>query len=771
MTSDKLQPFHRERKAIVYLRQSSQHQLVNNRESTQRQYALADRAADLGWPPQRVEVVDEDLGRSGTGTAWRTGFQLLAKEVAEGRVGAVLALEVSRFARSSTDWHQLLDLCGWASTVIVDEQAVYDPRDPNDRLLLGLKGQMSEAERYWMRLRLQGGKLSKARRGELRLHAPIGYVWDASSSRLEMDPDERVRDAIALVFERFRIDGSAHAVLRYLVRHALDLPHRPLGGAVSWGRPRSGAIERLLHSPIHAGAYVLGRTESRPVVADGRLLGVRQVRTPTEAWKVCIHERHPGYISWDEYMSNQERLDQNRAHFQVPLRRGAARDGAALLQGIVLCGRCGARMQVNYKGRFQTARYTCPSHGRYGEASVCWTIGAAAIDSAVVDRFLAVAIPPEVELSLAVAREAEGQAKDLERQWRHRLDQAGYEARIAERRYMAVDPDNRTVARTLERLWEEKLREKEAVEAAYERARQARKVDLGPADQARILDIARDLRKVWDAPSTTDDQRKNLLRVLIQEVAVSPVGDPRRATHIEILWETGAVERFDIPHRPGVYRLPAAAKAAIETLMREGLPDDEVARALNERGIASVTDRAWDARLVFQMRRRANLPRLGAEALPPIGPRIRADGLYSARAVAERFNVPLRMIEKWQARGLLRPAEGGGGIAQRKWFHLDQATIEQIERGKDAPTPKREKEPHQRDDGLFSTRGVANRLGVAPHVVQVWTAAGLLDPVEGGGKGKSLWFRLDEDTIERLTPLVERCRARARKLHREVSSS
>ncbi len=770
MTNEKLQPFHRERKAIVYLRQSTQHQLVNHRESTQRQYALAERAADLGWPSQRVEVIDEDLGRSGTGTAWRTGFQLLAREIAEGRVGAVLALEVSRFARSSSDWHQLLDLCGWASTVIVDEQAVYDPRDPNDRLLLGLKGQMSEAERYWMRLRLQGGKSSKARRGALRIAAPIGYAWDEAAGKLDMDPDERVRDAIALVFARFRVDGSAHGVLRYLVRNGLELPHRPPGAATAWGRPRSGAIQRLLHSPIHAGAYVFGRTETRPIVEEGRLRGVRQFAVPVESWKVCIRDSHPGYIDWDEFMSNQQRLDQNRGHFKIPLRRGAPREGVALLQGIVICGRCGTRMHVTYTGSNGSPRYECHASGKYGDSVTCWSVLAGAIDQAVVERFLAVASPPEVDLSLAVARAAQGQASEVERQWRHRLEQAAYDARLAERRYMAVDPENRTVARTLERLWEEKLREKEEVERDYGRARLERKVDLGPADHARILELARDLRRVWDAPSTADDQRKNLLRVLVQEVALSPVGDPRHAARVEILWETGSVERFDIPLRRRVFPVDDELRSVIVALMRQGLTDEELARALNERDASNGRDRPWDASMVQATRERAGLLRAAVTGLPPQGKRVRADGLWSARAVADRFGVPLRTIQTWEQRGLLHRASGGGKLGTRKWFHLDQAAVERIERGRDAPAPRREKDPEQREDGLLSTRGVASRLGVSTNRVLLWVAEGVLAPEEGGGKGKSLWFRLDEASIDRLTPAALRFRQRSKKLPGEVSN-
>jgi transposase len=333
---------------------------------------------------------------------------------------------------------------------------------------------------------------------------------------------------------------------------------------------------------------------------------------------------------------------------------------------------------------------------------------------------------------------------------------------------MAVDPDNRTVARTLERLWEDKLREKEEVERDYQRARHERRVDIGPADRARILELSRDLRRVWDAASTTDDQRKNLLRVLVQEVAISPVGDPRRAVHVEILWETGAVERFDVPLRRRVFPVNAALHAEVEALMREGLPDEEIARALNTRDVPSGRDRPWDAAMVGRTRRRASLLRTVVPDLPPTGARVRADGLWSARAVAQRFGVPLRLIQTWEARGLIRRVSGGGSVGKRKWFHLDQTTIERIDLAKDDPIPRREKDPDTRYDGLMSARGVANRLGVSPNRVHMWVADGALAAVEGGGKGRSLWFRLDQETIDRLTPSARRFRPRKNKLPRQI---
>lgn len=764
MMADKLDTSHQQRKAVVYLRQSSPQQLVHCRESTDRQYALARRAADLGWPAQRIEIIDEDLGKSGSGTAWRAGFQSLARQVADGQVGAVLALEVSRFARSSTDWHHLLDLCGWAGTLIVDEDAIYDPRDPNDRLLLGLKGQMSEAERYWMRLRLQGGKLNKARRGAYWLRAPIGYVWDDDAERLGLDPDEAVRDAVSLAFKRFRLDGSAYGVVRYFARNGLQMPRRPPGGALTWGRPTVQAVERMLHNPIYTGAYVYARRASRPIVRDGRLVGYKIEPLPMESWKVLLRDRHPAYLSWDDYMANQRRLDENRGDFGLPLRRGAPRNGAALLQGRVLCGLCGARMHVAYAGQQRRPQYICRSPSDHGEKR-SWSILANRLDGAVVEQFLAAASPPEVELSLAVGREAERQSDELARQWRHRLETAAYEARLAERRYMAVDPENRTVARTLERSWEDKLREKEELERAFGRAAEDKGVVLGPAERARVFALARDLRAVWHAASTTDEQRKNLLRTLITEIAIRPVDATRSAVHVEILWETGAVQRLDVPLRPRIYPLDEPLRDTLEALMREGVTDARMAEILNTRGVPNGRDTPWNTEMVCRTRARSGLVRAQIPDLPTRGPRKNADGLYSGRGAAERLGISMRQVQALEARGVLRRVQGAEQSRYSRWYRLDDHDVERVHQALDEAPTRREKEPEIRADGLLSARGVAARLGVSTACVRGWVQAGALQPAEGGGYGRSFWFRLREEDIGRLIPAAEAFKARQKNSH------
>jgi DNA invertase Pin-like site-specific DNA recombinase len=670
--TDKILPTHLQRRATVYLRQSTIKQVLEHRESTERQYALQQRAVDLGWGADQVDVIDDDLGQSGSSAKWRAGFQRLAEDVAHGRIGAIFALEVSRLARCSADWHRLLDLCGLADVVIGDEQAVYTPRDYNDRLLLGLKGQMSEAEIYWMRLRLQGGKLSKARRGELFFRPPSGYEWDETSFRFRMDPDEQVQRIIRLVFERFRLDGSAYAVMRYLAGQGLKLPARNIPTReLRWMPPRHSFILSILHNPVYAGAYVFGRREERTALVDGELRRRRVTMLPQEMWKACIPDRHPAYISWDEYMANQRKLNENRTNrSQAPERRGAAREGSALLQGLALCGRCGHRMSVQYQGPDRRSHYECRSAMTHaGDTKSCWSVSGRAIEEAVAKLFLEVVQPPDLELGLAVAREAERQAGEVDRQWRLRLDRLRYEARLAERRYKTIDPENRNVARTLEREWNDKLRELEELEREHQAVRRREKLELSDEDRARILSLSRDLISVWHAESTTNAERKNLLRMLVREVTLSPIDVPTRATRVQILWQTGATTDLRIarPSRHTAQATPAEALEVIRRLASENRDDEFIAADLDRRGWLTGVGRSWNAKAVIWARTRHKIYRPNAR---------HADGLYSIRDVVAHFGVTVHTVRYWIGKGWLAPRKGGRG--RQFWFELDDATVERL---------------------------------------------------------------------------------------------
>jgi DNA invertase Pin-like site-specific DNA recombinase len=675
--NEKIRSTHLERKAMVYARQSTLKQLQEHRESTARQYALKERALNLGFPEHRVEVIDDDLGQSGSSSDWRVGFQRLAEEVAHGRVGAIFALEVSRLSRSSADWHRLLELCALTDVVIIDEQAVYCPNDYNDRLLLGLKGQMSEAEQYWMRLRLHGGMLAKARRGELFFFPAAGYVWDAASARFRFDPDERVQRAVRLVFERFRLDGSAYAVGRYIAQSGLELPSVALmSRELRWIKPRVSHIYCMLKNPIYAGAYVFGRNESRLGLVDGKLRRRKTTKLQPAAWKVCIKDRHPGYITWEEFTANQQKLSENRTSMSSTPVRGAAREGRGLLQGLVLCGRCGRRMNTRYPGDGQRSVYQCRPN-IIAASSVCFSIAGQRIDGAVEKLFLDAMQPPELELSLAVAREAQAQGSELERQWKLRVERLRYDVKMAERRYKAVDAENRVVARTLEREWEEKLREVQQAEAEHEHLRQQEKVELSEEDRRRVLSLARNLKQVWRAKSTTHAERKNLLRMLIREVTLKPVDVPK-TLRVQVLWQTGAVSELTLPRRDKYdgQVTPPEVTHAVRELFAKKMNDAKIATELSRRGLLRVSGGDWDVAAVQRIRYAQGLHARSRKGHP--APTQRGDGLYSTYGVAQRFGVTMSAVRCWIESGLLEKHDGGGGPGRPLWFKLDDDVVQRL---------------------------------------------------------------------------------------------
>jgi DNA invertase Pin-like site-specific DNA recombinase len=680
---------HLQRRAVVYLRQSSLKQVVEHSESTRRQYALRERALGLGWPAQSIDVVDDDLGRSGRSTDGRSGFQRLSEGVAQGQIGAVFALDVSRFARSSADWHRLLDLCGLADVVIADEQAIYDPRDHNDRLLLGIKGTMSEAELGWMRLRLRGARLAKARRGDHFLAPPIGYQWDEAIGRLRLDPDEQVQEAIRLILERFRIERSAYAVARYLIVNELMIPKRSPGkhGELGWAQPRPSRVLQILTNPTYAGAYVFGRREQTIGLKNGKVVR-RHARIAVDGWKILHRDHHPAYISWEEFLKNQKLLQDNRPRRDCPDRHGAPMKGEALLQGIVLCGQCGHRMSAAYGGKKRHARYSCANPIKQGtKARTCWSVAARMIDAQIAQMVLSAMQPAEIELSLAVVREADRQTKTLEGQWQMSLERARYEARLAERRYKAVDPDNRVVARTLESDWESKLEQLRELEARFEQARTLKRVELSQDDRSRILKLTRSLPRVWAANTTTMSERKNLVRILIREVCLTPLKGTSMGTRVDVLWCTGAISTVNIERQlPGVHT-DLRTKALLRELVEQGATAIDVAATLNERRLTTAYGKRWTNIAVHAYCRhhRIEWPRRMPSSIRR--PDQRGDGLFSKHGVAKKLGVTVNAVTYWVQRGWLRPAENSGGARGVPcWFRLDELTIRRLKRVRDVHT-------------------------------------------------------------------------------------
>jgi DNA invertase Pin-like site-specific DNA recombinase len=570
MSTVKIQSTHCERLAYVYVRQSTPWQVLEHRESTERQYHLRERALELGWPASRVDVIDEDQGRSGSTAAHRSGFQRLVTEVGLGKVGIVMMLEASRLARNNSDWYRLIEICGLTGTLIADESAIYNPREPNDRLLLGVKGTLSEAELFTLRTRLYEGRWNKARKGLLQFPLPVGYVRGADGN-WELDPDAQVRERLAYLFEAFRRHGVARSVVRDLKREKLDLPTRVTSregyGLLIWKTPTLSAVVRILHNPAYAGVYVFGRMEYSGDRRSAKTGKVLPHQTSMAQWPVKIDAHHPAYLSWEEYVKNGERMYQNWNRGQQT--RGVAREGSALLQGMVYCGICGRKMGVQNRAvsEKRSPTYLCQSGYEDGD-TICQSMTSRPVDAAVVEAFLQSVSPLSLEVGLRVLEQLE---KDLAVQRRQRelqLEQARYEARLAQRQYDAVDPDNRLVASELERRWNEKLERVARLEQAYSQAEQEAKWNITPEERKTIQELSQNLPVLWQAQSTTNQERKQLLRLAIESVQLDGVSQAGQI-EIQIRWHSGTITRSSIKRTaPGEASLktPPNAVAQIHSM-------------------------------------------------------------------------------------------------------------------------------------------------------------------------------------------------------------
>jgi DNA invertase Pin-like site-specific DNA recombinase len=640
---------HRQRLALVYVRQSSPTQLERNRESTARQYQLVARAIALGWSAAQVQLIDEDLGVSASGVAARAGFGQLTAQVALGRVGIVLGLEVSRLARNNADWYRLLDLCGLTGTVLADEDGVYDPSAFNDRLVLGLKGTMSEAELHVLRARLDGGIRHKAARGELRRGLPVGLVWGDAAGEVRFHPDEAVTSAIRVVFERFREVGSVRRVWLWFRTEGLRFPwQRGSAEAIQWVTPSYLAIHHVLTNPAYAGAYAYGKTrQERSVDATGRVCQ-RTRRLPRSEWAVLIPDHHPGFIAWETYLANQERIGANtrpRAHEAG----GAVREGAALLQGLATCGRCGRRLRVSYHGRHATPSYYCAAGVLVnGRGSRCLRVGGQQLDAAVAAAFLAACTPAGLRAALAAAERLDADHDAALAQGHQLVERARYEAARAERRYRAVDPENRLVARGLEREWEQRLQDLAAAEADLAQREQRRPRGLGPAERALIHELGHDLARVWEAPSTSHRDRKELLRTLVEEVRVD-VERPAAQAQLTLRWRGGALTPLQVPLSRSTYRPLRTAEATLGLLRRLAVhyPDEVIAGILNRQGRRSARGERFTASIVASLRTHWGIPRYQSPPTPPSGE------LVTITEAARQVGVVPSTLHRWLQDGFI----------------------------------------------------------------------------------------------------------------------
>ena len=587
LASPKLRPWHLDRLAIVYVRQSTPQQVLDHRESTARQYALADRAVALGWPRDRVLTIDDDLGKSGQSIEGRPGFQRLLAEVALDHVGLILGLEMSRLARCCKDWHQLLELCGRYRVLLADADGVYDPTEYADRLLLGLHGVMNEAELHVLKQRMYQGKLNKARRGELLGTPPIGYLRLVTGEWV-IDPDEQVQAVVRLIFDQFDREATLHGLLRYLVHHQIRIPVRVAGGPnkgqLEWRRPNRATLSNLLRHPSYAGAYRFGHRPTDPRKKQpGRPSTGKLIRRPEECL-VLLRDRLPAYISWERFEANQERLAANR---NLPSTAGAPRNGPALLAGLVRCGRCGRRMVVRYGGPKQSVAYTCTrGSADYGEPLCQGLSNASTLEELVAGQLLAAVQPAALQASLAAVAGVEQQRAELTRQWQLRRERAAIAVDRAARQYQTCEPENRLVARELERRWEEALKQKQRLDDAYDRFLRSAPAELSDSALSSIRALAADLPALWSAATTTPADRQRIARLLLERVVVT-VDKASERVQVALHWVGGVARSHTITRPVARYSQQSdypRLVARLRELCTGRRTSAEIARHLNAEG-------------------------------------------------------------------------------------------------------------------------------------------------------------------------------------------
>jgi DNA invertase Pin-like site-specific DNA recombinase len=640
----KVTPDHLRRNAYLYVRQSTLRQVMHNTESTHRQYDLRGRAIGLGWTAEHIVVIDTDQGQSGASAVDRDGFQRLVAEVSMRRAGIVLGLEVSRLARNNADWHRLLEICALSQTLILDEDGLYDPGNFNDRLLLGLKGTMSEAELHLLKARLRGGQLSKARRGELQMPLPVGLV-NTSAGKVVLDPDTAVQQAIRHLFTTFVATGSAIATVKAFTAQQLKFPRRintgQRKGELVWAPLEHSQALRVLHNPRYAGAFFYGRH------AHGRTPGGKPTTRvlPRDEWTVLITDAHPGYITWAQFEANQNRLSELATARGADRMASPPREGPALLQGLAICGICGRRMTVRYHTRRDTQfpDYVCQYEGIRTATPICQNIPGAGIDTAVGQLLMNKLSPLALESALAVAEELTARAADADRLRAATVQRAQYHADQARRRYLAVDPGNRLVADSLEADWNNALRELAEATDDYERAKATATGPLTAQQRQRITALAADIPALWNNPATPARERKRMARLLLQDVTIS------RSDHIavHIRLRGGQDHSLKLPLPLASWQLrktPDEVVAAIDELSEQHT-DSQIAGILEQRGFTSGTGRPLHARLIRQIRI--------AYQLRSHTERLRQQGLLTLNEIARRLNVHPRTVKTWRDAGLL----------------------------------------------------------------------------------------------------------------------
>jgi DNA invertase Pin-like site-specific DNA recombinase len=726
--SHRIQPHHLERSAYVTVRQSSLRQVAEHRESRRRQYERVDWAIAEGWPRERIEVIDEDQGKSGATAKVRPGFARLVSAVAQGEVGIVIALEVTRLARNSPDWHHLLYLCRFTETLIADEHTVYDPQRSSDRMVLGLRGQMGEFELETMIERMVSARWSKAERGELTTIPPAGYDLDELGQWV-MSSDEAVVHAIGTVFEKFDELGSARQVFHWWSAQAWTYPVRRLQARVHpvvWLAPTYAMILRTLHNPIYTGAYVFGKSKTvRRLDGDG-VVRVHMQQREREQWPVLIKDHHPAYIAFERYEVNRERLRGNKrmqgdADSDKP---GAVREGAALLQGLVRCGQCGRSMGLSYGGRRRgrVYQYRCSQARQQRGGSDCQVIGGKRIDQSVVDVFLEATQPCAADAARLANDEARRESEALRLYWAHQIEKTQYEAQRAQRHYLAVEPENRTVARELERRWEAALRELEQVQTKAEQAMNEPEL-LSAQELANIHLLGMELREVWAADATTNRDRKRLLRSLIEEVQLRTEQDHHA---VRIVWKGGATTERQVVRGPAGWarRTPEDTIELVRKLAVQ-FDDVQIALILNKQGRHSGRGIAFTTQAVISLRGKHRIPKCPSNLVtdPRHGP-------FSAEQAAHELGVSMGTVHRWLRDGVLAGEQLTPGAP---WRIVLTAEVRARLSGGDAPA------------GWVGVTEAARRLGVSTSQVAYWVKSEKL-AAQRVTVGKRSCWRIDVES-------------------------
>jgi DNA invertase Pin-like site-specific DNA recombinase len=583
--SEKIQPHHLERLAVVYVRQSTLQQVLDHQESTRLQYGLVHRAEAFGWSQERVLMIDDDLGKSGSSVEGRVGFQRLVTEVGLNHVGLILGVEMSRLARSSKDWHQLLEICALFGTLIADLDGVYDPAQYNDRLLLGLKGTMSEAELHILKQRMVQGKRNKAQRGELGFHVPIGYLR-RPSGEVRFDPDEQVQQVVKLIFRKFEELGTLNAVLRYLISHQIQVGVRVMSGLnkgdLEWRRPNRTTLQNLLKNPVYAGAYAYDRSRFDPRKQKAGRPHTGNVVTPMQDWQVLIQDHHPAYISWEQYQRNLAQLKSNQTRADE---LGLARQGTSLLSGLLICGRCNCRMSVQYRYQQQHRYLCCQEMADYGGA-LCQHLSGACLDELISQQVLGALEPAALELSLEAATHLEQERTELDQLWQKRLERSAFEAERAGRHYRLVEPENRLVARQLALEWETKLNVHQKLQEDYQRFTHQQPRLLTDAEQQMIRELAENIPVLWNAKTTTQVQRKEIIRQVIRRIIVDVEGDSERVK-LTIEWMGNSISKLELIRPVAKWtqlsNYPQLCQR-LKELVQSGVTTEEIAQSLNQEG-------------------------------------------------------------------------------------------------------------------------------------------------------------------------------------------